>query len=57
MLESEPKECITESKKKSTKWREKEKEKERKRENVCVDQPIVHHPPFFKCKWSQQGGQ
>ena len=32
------------------------KEKERKRKNVCVDQPIVH-PPFFKSKWSQQGGQ
>ncbi|KUM57197.1 hypothetical protein ACN42_g9988 [Penicillium freii] len=27
--------------------RKREKERKRKRENVCVDQPIVHHIPRF----------
>ncbi|KAJ5515665.1 hypothetical protein N7527_007225 [Penicillium freii] len=47
MLESKPKECITESKKEYEVERKREKERKRKRENVCVDQPIVHHIPRF----------
>ncbi|KAJ5956046.1 hypothetical protein N7501_010325, partial [Penicillium viridicatum] len=47
MLESEPQECITESKK-STKWREKGKgKKKKKRERVCRSTDRPSYPPFL----------